>query len=508
MRTQLQTVLESAWHNLAVIHTRRGETDAAADAQRRAARWSGATESASTGTKDADKALGSAEQLIQAGDAAGAERAIQPLLEQRPDLPAALRVLGLIRAAQGRYDEAEALLRRAIERDPTEHAALLTLAEAYVARGEYQRATATLDRMPAALQTSASSVRLRAYLGAGRSAEARRLVSDVAALATADEAADVVEALLARDMVADAERLLDEVGNRRLSSARLLVASARLRVRAGDARGAESLLQRGLTLQPDSVEALRLLAQVASDRGDDARAADLLVTANEHAPDSPELLRQLAEASARAARLEEALAAARRLATLRPDDIDAKRLLAVTLLQNQNWREAIAILESPPPAAAGDARWTLALGMAEFGRRAYDAARAAFERALALDPDLVEARFHLGLIAREQGRTADAIGALSAVVARDPAHRAAHLEIGTLYLSTGDLGRARSHLECAAGLNPDDPAPHYQLALLARREGDTDRARGEMQLFQKKREKALADAPANVVKSPSRKGGC
>jgi tetratricopeptide (TPR) repeat protein len=507
MRAHLTGVLEHTWHNLGVIYERRGETERAADARRRAAHWNTGGEPAASPV-DIAGALRNAEQALQAGDARAAEHAIAPVIEQRPDLPAAWRVLGLARAAQGRYDEAEALLRKASDRDATEQSALVTLSNVYAARGEFARALATLDRVPDSLQRAATSIRLRAYLGVGRLADARSLLPEVAERAGPAEAADVADALLARNLTAEAEDLLQKIRQRGQSSARLSLAFAKLRLKQNESSRAEALLNEALSLDAGSVEALRLLAQVASARGDAARAFDLLRRARERAPDSREVLRAFAEASVRAARPEAALDAARRLAALQPDDADARHLLAVTLLQHQNWSEAIELLSAPPPAAAGDPRWPLALGMAEFGRRRYEAARIAFERALTLDSGQLEARYHLGLIAREQGRTAEAIESLLAVIARDPAHGPAHLAIGTLFLLTGDLGRAQRHLDCAVILNPEDPAPHYQLALLHRRTGDLERAGGEIQQFEEKRHKTLAGSPAAVVKSHSRKGGC
>ncbi|MGE0046899.1 MAG: tetratricopeptide repeat protein, partial [Hyphomonadaceae bacterium] len=71
-----------------------------------------------------DQILAQSYQRLTAGDAAGAERALQPLL-MAPRQPAkAMLLLGIIRQAQGRIGEAEAALRSSAEsepRDPQAH---------------------------------------------------------------------------------------------------------------------------------------------------------------------------------------------------------------------------------------------------------------------------------------------------------------------------------------------------------------------------------------------------
>lgn len=63
--------------------------------------------------------LQEATRLMQEGDQAGAEAGLKKYLESEPDSAAALYLLGVSTAAQGRKDEALGLLARALELDPT-----------------------------------------------------------------------------------------------------------------------------------------------------------------------------------------------------------------------------------------------------------------------------------------------------------------------------------------------------------------------------------------------------
>ncbi len=76
----------------------------------------------------AESILAESFRLLSAGDADGAERALAPLFDDSAATPAkASMLMGLIRQAQGRLDEAESLLRAAAATDPVDQQAIYNL---------------------------------------------------------------------------------------------------------------------------------------------------------------------------------------------------------------------------------------------------------------------------------------------------------------------------------------------------------------------------------------------
>ena len=119
----------------------------------------------------------------------------------------------------------------------------------------------------------------------------------------------------------------------------------------------------------------------------------------------------------------------------------------------------------------------------------YDAAKEAFDKALALDPDLLEARRHMVLI----------------------------------YLSHGEKSRARETAERLAREAPNDPGVHFQRGVIARLDGEYDKAlrcfermarlspaervvasynRARIFLYQGRYEEALAELDAGAAVEP------
>jgi len=103
-------------------------------------------------------------------------------------------------------------------------------------------------------------------------------------------------------------------------------------------------------------------------------------------------------------------------------------------------------------------------------------ARAAFERALALQPDLAEANNDLGALLAQSGNLDEAIGRFRAALASTPEYPDALNNLGYALLLTGRDEEARALYEKALALQPDFPEALNNLGLLYGRAGDMDRA--------------------------------
>jgi tetratricopeptide (TPR) repeat protein len=87
-----------------------------------------------------------------------------------------------------------------------------------------------------------------------------------------------------------------------------------------------------------------------------------------------------------------------------------------------------------------------------------DAASSAYERALAADPNLWQARLNQGLLLRRRELFAEAADAFLEVLVQRPAHAGAHYELGLLYAGPlQDLREARQHLLASLEADPEHP---------------------------------------------------
>jgi Flp pilus assembly protein TadD len=103
-------------------------------------------------------------------------------------------------------------------------------------------------------------------------------------------------------------------------------------------------------------------------------------------------------------------------------------------------------------------------------------ARAAFERALALQPDLAEASNDLGALLAQAGEVDAAIERFRAALAATPEYPDALNNLGYALLLTGREQEARALYEKAIALQPDFPEALNNLGLLFGRAGDLDQA--------------------------------
>ncbi len=108
-----------------------------------------------------------------------------------------------------------------------------------------------------------------------------------------------------------------------------------------------------------------------------------------------------------------------------------------------------------------------------------DDARAALDRALALDPGHVAANNQLGILLREQGKFAEAEEAYRRALAADPTHALAHYNLGVLldvYLRRP--AEALEHYEAyQSSLTAPDETVGRWIIDLRRRAGNADAAR-------------------------------
>jgi tetratricopeptide (TPR) repeat protein len=162
-------------------------------------------------------------------------------------------------------------------------------------------------------------------------------------------------------------------------------------------------------------------------------------------------------------KLEEAEQRYRELLTFNPDDPETLHLLGMVRRQRGDAAEAVELVRRAIELAPDRAPYYMTLGGIELHARMLDAARADFETALRLDPNLTGAYGALAQIALLQGDAARADENFK-LAGRAGGERVDVLVgQGNLLLSRGDTDGAIKYLTRAAELFPGDPAPQASL---------------------------------------------
>ena len=137
--------------------------------------------------------------------------------------------------------------------------------------------------------------------------------------------------------------------------------------------------------------------------------------------------------------------------------------------QDLRWVDA---LQSYRQAAELDPGWFEAQynsGVVAYRLRQYNQSLTAYEMALALQPDSVDARYNFALALKAAGYVLDAVNELEKIVAANPNEARAHLALGNLYAQQlHDPARARRHYLKVLAVNPAQSAGggHSTLAFI------------------------------------------
>ncbi len=186
--------------------------------------------------------------------------------------------------------------------------------------------------------------------------------------------------------------------------------------------------QRLVSSLPESAIAHERLAALLRDEGRHADAIPLLERAAALEPGSAKVFAMLGELHGQQGDLERALASFGRAAELDPRD--AANLVNLGL----------ALQQAGHPQAAQ-----------------------AYQRALALDAGLEQARSNLALLLEREGRREAARAELERVTSEEPGYAPAWFNLGMLELRAGRPERAAAHLEQVLRLDPDHPHARRQL---------------------------------------------
>ncbi len=303
--------------------------------------------------------------------------------------------LGVVEQSQGSFDAAIDWLEKALALRPDSATTLLRLAEIRLARGEREAASEGFSAVLAADEAFAAA----AYYGLGR--------------ATDDPEAAVAHLEKAFELDPQAGVIHHPLGLALRQVGRLAEAEEHLAQQAA-----------GELDVPDPV--LERLESLARSSGALMRRGNRALMRGE---------------------LEAAITAFRQAVEARPDNVEARRNLALALSRSGQVEAASGELEAAIELAGDNAWLHYDLGNLYMEKGAAEKAVTALERAVALAPDLMPAQFNLASALIGLQRHAEAQQALRKVLEREPENREARFLAATAKRATGQTTEAIAELQ-------------------------------------------------------------
>jgi tetratricopeptide (TPR) repeat protein len=420
----------------------------------------------------------------RAGRHAEAHAMLQRLLDRKDPPPRALLLRGRFLLGEGKADEAAKVLTRAVQADPASAGAAYALGLAHLGRRDLEAAESAFE---SATRVNPRAVAARLHLASialerGRSRRAARLAREAADGQVDDLEVQAVAARTLRAAGDDegAEAVLATAIGRHPSAAVLWVERGALLLDRRDLPGARAAFTRAATLAPGTYEPVAGLTNVDVAAGQaQAARARLAPYVKASAPD-PRLLALAGQVAAIAGDPTTAETLLKRAVAAAPDLLDAYAQLGRVYVSTGRLDEAraeFARLEKTQPVVAH----TMAGLIAESQGRPLEA-RAAYERALAADPQAPVAANNLAWLLVDAGGDLERARTLaSAAHRRMPDRPEMNDTLGWVLHLAGDHGRALTYLQRAVRLDPRNALYHSHLGITLEAQGDVRNARASLE---------------------------
>ena len=470
-----------------------------------------------------DSSLAAIQTLIRQSKLDEADNQLQAILQKQPTNAKALVLMGTVRRRQENWVDAEAMFRRAASANPQSFDACenLTnllrdetrwpeavaqyqkchklaprninvaadLALAYQKNGDYSKSLSIVKAIsPINRPVRLLPVIAADYVALKDSPNVDAAIADVLRHASTDP--ELVPALavsfLDRGMTKDAAELLQLVRDHQKLTPSFLSATARAQAASGQQQEARQSIDQAIRLDPKSQNTLADAAALAILWGQWDKAAEFLDAALAAGPPRSDLLQKVVFVELRKNDLQTAHAVAQRWYTLRPEESASALAFAVVLVEGNHWGEAKPLLEKVLSQSPNDKGAQLAMGVVQYNAGDLAVAKKYLSGAIG-GPDDGNARYFLGLIAKQQGNPAEAIAEMEQSVAVQPKNPRALGQLGQLYLQQDDLPKARAALEKAIEQAPDEPQNHYELARVYNKLNLKPESEEQLKLYQELR---------------------
>jgi tetratricopeptide (TPR) repeat protein len=427
------------------------------------------------------------------GDRQAAERTFTQSIALAPKSIPARLALAQFYWSDRQFDRAEEVMKAAVALAPADQKANVSLAVFYEFTGRsaesepYLKAAFDADPSPRVTLLLADY-----YLSAKRTGDAipllRRVVSDPKLGALASIRLANVSELGGR--TEEATRIIEDALAAHPKNGGILAAKADLLRGRRQLDDALKVADLAVAADPASAQAVFIRGRVLAAKGhfDEARKAfeDVLALNPRAAAADLELARlRLRD------RAPEAVTLASKAAAANPSSLDARLTLARAQVQQHNYAQAQSGLEqlakAEPKAAAPPAQ----LGSLLLQTGDVAGARAAFNRAIALDPFQMEALAGLTTLDFKAQRSAEALARLNGLLDRAPNNAGLLLIAAGAYSSAHDLARAETLLVRAVDADPGLLAAYAMLGRVYLAQHRLDAARTQFEKLANEQERPV-----------------
>jgi putative PEP-CTERM system TPR-repeat lipoprotein len=376
--------------------------------------------------------IGAARLRLVDGDADGAMRTADEVLAQSPGLADALQLKADVHLSRGERDAAIAALREVVKAEPRNGNARYTIVALLAEAGKYDEAATELDAMKKALPRDIRGRYLEALIAFRRG-----------------EAASAKEAILQVLKVAP-----DHAPS-------VLLAGA-IEFRLGQFSTAEDHLRKVVGRFPNHVYARNLLALTYLRLGQPARAEETIAPAVQRAPKDPGVLRVAGEVAMANNDAKGATAFFERAAAAAKGDASARIRLGAVRLATGDADGAMRDLEAASGIDADAYIADLGMVAAHMSRKEIDKALAAADRLVEKQPKNPLAQNVRGLVFAAKGDRKGARAAFEKALALQADYLPAAANLARMDIAEKQPEAARKRFETIAAANPKN-----ELALLA-----------------------------------------
>jgi tetratricopeptide (TPR) repeat protein len=375
--------------------------------------------------------------LISNNRLAQAEKELTTVLRVAPNLPAALNLMGSVRAKQGRLVEAETLFLRAVQNDKPYTGARMNLVHLYLLKRAPEKAIPQLNEV---LALEPENLEAHVMLG---------------------------DAYLATNDLQKAEENYLAALDNKLDNAGALFGLAQISRLKGEMREASIYLNRVGTLAVDSK--------------------------------SPDFLYKVGLETMRVGMFDESKSMLERAVELKPKEPSYLLALGIAWLRKGDLFEAEKLFRHVLELQPNNPQGQLHLGYVLLNQKKYAEARTWLEKSARTNTPIPEVFYYLGLVAQEQKDDAGAIVLFEKAVRQLPNYAHARIALGSSYMKLKNYVRAREELETAVRLDPEEPTAHYNLALLYARIKEPERAQEELKIIDQLKAKGASTGGVVVL---------
>lgn len=146
-------------------------------------------------------------------------------------------------------------------------------------------------------------------------------------------------------------------------------------------------------------------------------------------------------------------------------------------------RERVRVFTKPPKQEPDADEWLAAALEYDADDQTRAEAIDAYDRALCLDPQKLDALLNCGTLCYEEGNLKKAADYFGRALQVDPENALAHFNLGSVLEEVGRLEAARLHLRHAVRLEPNYPDAHYNLAFVCEKLGARNEARRHWEAY-------------------------